>query len=174
MPTAIITLLISLVTFFLAKKSGASTTEAALLATTAGGLTYAALSESDWDATNVKAFSSTSNTKDVEEGYLEKYGTLTEYTHNGKSVYTIDGKYYVYPGDSKNQIQEITVEKKSDGSTSTGSVMSEVGSTLRSWGAAGTSLVIGTTKAATSSKNTSMMWLLAAGVLAFFLLTRSS
>lgn len=175
MTALVLALIVKLVTFFLAKKSGASTTEAALLGLTAGGLTYAALSASDFDKTNVKSLS---NDKAI------KYNDMTELVNSGVSLdgstaeagtgdvayiaQGSDGLYYrVFNDGTIEQVQQKTsVSYDAAGNetktTTWETATKEVGETLRSWGPLGTSAVLATTKAVTSSSSQTTKWVLIA------------
>lgn len=190
MSALVIALIVKLVTFFIAKKSGASTTEAALLGLTAGGLTYAALDAADWDETNVKSLSKDKATTFDSWTSFVNSGVTTDTTKEtqdikddeGNTIATIftgtDGLKYKLNADGtvEQVVAKTTTTHNPDGTATTSTAWEtatkEVGETLRSWGATGTSLVMATTKAATSSDATSTKWLLvaAAAVVAIIVL----
>lgn len=181
MTLKLISLIIALVTTFLAKKSGASTTEAALLGLTAGGLTYAALDDSDWAKSNVYEFSKTGST--VSETDLNARAEVVEKkTVDGvEYVKYDDGNWYVKGTDGMmtqyEEKEKVVFNTDSSGQQTTSqesvwtTALKETGATLREWGGLGTSAVIATTKAATTSDTSKMQtWMLLAGALAIALI----
>lgn len=155
-------LIITLVSYFLAKKSGADTTEAALVGLAAGGLTYAAIPDEAWEASNVGLFSRTSEvSSDVDEKDLTKVKDNVYKHTSGAYFEKIGDKYY-----------QKLLDTSTEGETTTKKLISEVGETFRSWGALGTAGVITTTKAVTTSDEKSTKWIIVAGCVlaALFLL----
>lgn len=160
-----ITLIIMLVSYFLSKKSGASTGQAAAIAGVAGAATYYTATETDWGKSTLGAID------DKIDGWINPTtktvvpsGNVRVVTDSdGNAVTGVDGKP-LYE-DSANP-----ATKSADGSW-LNTLTSTAGGVLKSWGGAGTAAVIGTAGVVSSdSPQKYVPWVL--GGLAVWLLLK--
>lgn len=144
-----LTILITLLSFFMSKRSGASNTKAALIAGLAGGATYYTTHQTDWGKATLGSLDGVPPA--VTGAPLLGADGTTPITEGGAPVAT-------------------NVPLVAGGTTSTGGT--GITDVLKSWGATGTAAVIGTAAAATGSgifTSKNLPWFLAAGA-AFLLL----
>lgn len=159
-----VSLIIALVSFFLSKKSGASTGQSAAIAAASGLGTYYVATETDWGKRTLGSVDAKIdgwiNPTTKETIASSDVQPLTE---NGQPVLDADGAQ-VYEQKSKPAV------KNSDGSWF-GALVSSAGGVLKSWGGVGTAAVIGAGSVASgSSLQKWMPWLL--GGLGVYLLVR--
>lgn len=154
-----ITLILALISFFVSKKNGASTTEAALTAAAVGAGTYYVTTQTDWGKSTLGGIND-SIADLTGTGYVDPKKSAKTYTPeqvrplvdaNGKSITDAAGNPLYEP------IVGSTVPRNSDGSVKVeqdgsviGALISGVSGVLKSWGGGGTAAVIGTTAVATS------------------------
>lgn len=141
-----VTLIMILLSFFTAKKNGASTSKALLGAAVVGAGTYYATTQTDWGRSSLGAIDSTI------DGWVNP--TTGARTVDPKAVRPIldsEGNQ-VYGGNGQPLYELISspAVKGQDGSFANSLVQGASG-VLSSWGGAGTAAVIGTTAVATSS-----------------------
>lgn len=159
----IISIIISLIGFFVSKKSGASTTEAALIGAGAGLGTYYVGTQTKWGQDLVASIDAKWNPVVGGDGSPVIYpdgsvvtvpaGATPTRDANGSLVYDATGKVVYTMGSLANQ------------------TVKTAGDVLTSWGPTGTAAVIGTTALATSSDLKKWLpWL--AGGAALILLSR--
>lgn len=146
-----LTILVTLVAFFLQKKNGASSTKAALVAGLAGAGTYMVTHKTDWGQANLGAL----------DGVTGEGGTVVK----GE-----DGKPIIDPATNK----PITTGPSASGPNGAGSGGgTNLFDVLKGWGATGTAAVVGTTAASTGSGIFSNPWVIVGlGGLALLLLAK--
>lgn len=145
MVAAIIALIMALVSFFGAKKSGASDGEAALAAAAVGAGTYYVSTETEWGKGLVDDIENWVGIKDS----------------NGDPLLNNDGEPVKVP-------EGAEIVRNPDGTPKTDSngnvlwkLVDEAGNTLQSWGGVGTAAVIGAGAVASDSLPS---WVLPAGL----------
>lgn len=145
-----IPIIVALIGYFAAKKSGAKTATAAAVGAAAGLGTYYVATETDWGK-SLFADANGSWVKAVDE----KGAVITD--AKGREVYVPAGEKAVVNSDGKPVVA-------ADGTWFT-KTLDSTASVLKSWGGAGTAAVIGTaTVASSSSRDKYLPWLLIGGV----------
>lgn len=157
-PATWVAIITALLSYLAAKKSGASTGTAAAVAAAAGAGAYYVATETDWG----KSFFD-DNTGGPAWVLAKDANGNTVKDAQGRDVYVPEGETVTTDADGK-------VKVSADGSWFTKTLASTT-DLLKSWGAAGTATVIGTTALATdSSLSKYLPWAL--GIGAVLLLTR--
>lgn len=147
---AFIPVIVAILGYFTAKKSGAKTATAAAVGAAAGLGTYYVATQTDWGK-SLFADANGSWVKAVDE----KGTVITD--AEGREVYVPAGEKAIVNGDGKPVVA-------ADGTWFT-KTLDTTASILKSWGGAGTAAVIGTaTVASSSSLDKYLPWLLIGGV----------
>lgn len=149
-------IVVALISYFTAKKSGATSAQAAAIGAAAGAGTYYVATETDWG----KSLFANANGADWVVAKDANGNTVTD--SQGRTVYVPAGETATVDAKGK-------VVTNPDGTWFT-KTLDTTKDVLKSWGGAGTAAVIGTTAVATSSSPKKYLpWLLIGGVV---LLTR--
>lgn len=153
-------LIMTLISYFISKKSGASSTKAALTASAAGLGTYYVATQTEWGQSVEQALD------DGWEALVGEDGT-TITNRDGSTAYAPKGstpKLDASGAPMYDSLGRAMVTLASDTVTTTGKV-------LESWGPTGTAAVIGTTAVATGGLDPKWLWL-AGGLAALFILSK--
>lgn len=141
-----VTLIMTLLSFFTAKKNGASTSQALLGAAVVGAGTYYATTQTDWGKSTLGALDSKI------DGWVNP--TTGAQTVDPKAVRPIlDSEGNQVYGKNGEQLYELISSPavKGPNGNFANSLVQGTAGVLSSWGGAGTAAVIGTTAVATSS-----------------------
>lgn len=155
-----LTLIMMLISYFASKKSGASSTKAALTASAVGLGTYYVATETKWGQSVEQALD------DGWEALVGEDGTAVK-NQDGSTAYAPKGsvpKLDASGAPMYDSLGRAVVTLASDTVATTGKV-------LESWGPTGTAAVIGTTAAATGDSDSKWLWL-AGGLAALFILSK--
>lgn len=161
----IISIIIALIGFFVSKKSGASTTEAALIGAGAGLGTYYVGTQTEWG-------------QDLVASIDAKWDPVVD--SSGSPVIYPDGSVVTVPSGATPQrdangslVYDATGKVVYTLGTLAGKTVETAGTVLTSWGPTGTAAVVGTTALATSGDRKKWLpWI--AGGAALLLLSRKS
>lgn len=141
-----LTLIMLLISYFIQKRHGASSTKAALTAAAVGAGTYYVATETDWG-------------RSVEKSIDDTWTQL--FDKDGSAVTNADGSQATAPvGATVRKDAAGNIQRDANGNALfdlLNNTVSTTGSVLKSWGSTGTAAVIGTAAAATSD-NKWMMW----------------
>lgn len=153
-----VSLILALISFFVSKKNGASSTEAALTAAAVGAGTYYVTTQTDWGKSTLGGIND-SIADLTGTGYVDPAKDATYTPEQVKPLVGADGKpvldaagnplYEPIVGSVVPRNPDGSVKVESDGSI-VGALVTGVTGVLKSWGGAGTAAVIGTTAVATS------------------------
>lgn len=149
----IIAVVLALLSYFTAKKKGASTAQAGLAAAAVGAGAYYVATETDWG-----------------KSFFEDADSAWEiaYDDNGEPIVDANGRPVYVPVGEKAVVDESGYPViSSDGSWFT-KTLDTTGKVLTSWGGAGTAAVIGTTGAVTGAfgdLSKYLPWILIAGAI---------
>lgn len=157
MAAMIIAIILALISYFTAKKSGASSGEAALVAAGVGAGSYYVGTQTDWG-------------RDTVSWASDKWTTLTGI--GGATITNDDGSIpKAPPGATATYDSEGNVVKDANGNVMW-KLLDSTGNVLTSWGPTGTAAVIGTAGlTASGGLEKSLPWI-AAGVVAVLLIAK--
>lgn len=157
MTSLIISLIVALISYFTAKKKGASDTAAALAGIGAGAGAYYVTTQTEWGKDVVGS---------IDKGWTALVGP------SGEALKNKDGTPATAPEGAKPQLDASgNVLRDSNGNIlwkmldTAGNVVTTGGRVLTSWGPTGTAAVIGATALATGKKSNWMWWAAGAAVL---------
>jgi hypothetical protein len=159
---AIVSIVLALISFFTARRKGASDTTAALAGIGAGAGAYYVTTQTEWGKDVVSAIDNTWINLTSPSGTPLKNKDGTDAKAPEGAIPQKDAAGNVLRDDSGNIMWKLL--------DTTGNVVKTGGQVLSSWGPTGTAAVIGTSALATGSVDKKWMLWAAAGVAAFLIL----